>query len=39
VAPEEGSFDDDSVYYRVRHITGAATGDPTFTYASDGLGA
>jgi hypothetical protein len=39
IAPEEGSFDDDSVYYRVRHITGAATGDPTFTYASDGLGA
>lgn len=33
---DAGSFDDDTVYWRVRHITGAATGDPLFTWASDG---
>ncbi|WP_152185346.1 Mu-like prophage major head subunit gpT family protein [Segeticoccus rhizosphaerae] len=35
----EGSFDDDTIWFRVRHITGAAPGDPTFTYASDGIAA
>lgn len=34
---EDGSFDVDAVYYRGRHIVGAAQGDPMFTYASDGL--
>lgn len=36
---DAGSFDDDTIWYRVRHITGAAQGDPKFTYASDGLNA
>lgn len=36
---DAGSFDDDTISYRVRHITGAAQGDPRFTYASDGVGA
>lgn len=35
---DAGSFDDDTIWYRVRHIVGAAQGDPMFTYASDGLG-
>lgn len=35
VPQDEGSFDDDSIYYRVRHVVGAATVDPMFTYASD----
>lgn len=34
VAPEEGSFDDDTVQYRVRHSIGAATVIPTGAYAS-----
>lgn len=34
IGPEDGSFEDDTVYYRVRHITGGAAGDPKFTYAS-----
>lgn len=38
IPPEEGDFDVDAVYWRVRHIVGAAQGDPKFTYASDGLG-
>jgi hypothetical protein len=38
VGPDSGSFDNDSVQWRVRHIVGAAQGDPTFTWASDGLG-
>lgn len=38
IAPDEGSFDTDSVDWRCRHITGSAAGDPMFTYASDGLG-
>ena len=33
---DAGSFDDDTIYYRVRHIVGAAAGDHLFTYASDG---
>lgn len=36
IAPEEGSFDDDTVQYRVRHVTGAATVIPTETYVSVG---
>lgn len=36
---DAGSFDDDTISYRIRHITGAAQGDPRFTYASDGVGA
>ena len=31
---DDGSFDDDTCYWRVRHIVGAAIGDPVFTYAS-----
>lgn len=34
-----GSFDDDTVWYRGRHIMGVAPGDPTLTYASDNTGA
>lgn len=34
---DAGSFDDDTIWYRTRHITGAAQGDPMFTYASDGI--
>lgn len=36
VAPEEGSFDEDGVWYRVRHIVGSATVDPIHTYAGTG---
>lgn len=36
IAPEEGSFDDDTIQYRVRHVIGASAGDPTFTFASRG---
>jgi hypothetical protein len=38
LGPDAGSFDNDSVRWRVRHICGAAQGDPKFTWASDGLG-
>lgn len=38
IPASEGSFDDDTIWFRVRHIVGAAAGDPTFTYASDGQG-
>lgn len=34
--PDEGDFDDDSVRYRVRHVTGAAQVDPIHTYAGTG---
>lgn len=34
VSGDQGSFDEDTIWYRVRHIVGAAGGDPTFTYAS-----
>lgn len=34
-----GSFDDDTIWYRGRHIVGAATGDPVLTYGSDNTGA
>jgi len=36
VDPGDGDFDDDSVRYRVRHVTGAAQVDPTHTYAGTG---
>jgi hypothetical protein len=36
VSPDAGDFDDDSVRYRVRHVTGAASVDPIHTYASTG---
>ncbi len=36
IGPEDGSFDEDTIWYRVRAIVGAAHGDPEFTYASDG---
>ena len=36
IAPEQGSFDDDTVQYRARHVFGAAAVDPTFTFASTG---
>lgn len=34
VPVEDGSFDDDTIYFRVRHITGGAAGDPRFAYAN-----
>lgn len=34
-----GSFDDDTIWYRGRHIVGAAPGDPVLTYGSDNTGA
>ncbi|WKN47143.1 hypothetical protein [Nocardioides sp. Arc9.136] len=34
-----GSFDDDTIWYRGRHIMGVAHGDPTLTYGSDNTGA
>jgi len=37
IPPEEGDFDVDAIYWRARHIVGAAQGDPKFTYASDGI--
>lgn len=33
-----GSFDDDTVWFRGRHIVGAAHADPTLTYGSDNTG-
>lgn len=33
-----GSFDDDTIWYRGRHIMGVAHGDPTLTYGSDNSG-
>ena len=39
ISPLDGGFDDDTIWYRVRHIAGAAQGDPTFAVASDGAGA
>ena len=38
LGPDEGSFLNDSIEYRARHICGAATGDPALTYASDNTG-
>ncbi|MDP9820390.1 phage major capsid protein [Nocardioides massiliensis] len=34
-----GSFDDDTIWYRGRHIMGVAHGDPVLTYGSDNTGA
>lgn len=39
LSPQDGSFEDDTIWMRVRHIVGAAQGDPTFALASDGAGA
>lgn len=36
IDPSEGSFDEDAVYYRVRHVTGSASVDPIHTYAGTG---
>ena len=36
ISPLEGSFEIDDIQTRVRHILGHQTGDPTFTYVSDG---
>lgn len=36
VSPDSGDFDDDSVRYRVRHVTGGASVDPMHTYAGTG---
>lgn len=36
ISPEEGDFQVDGVWYRVRHVTGGATADPIHTYASTG---
>lgn len=30
---DEGSFDDDTCYWRIRHVVGGASGDPTFAVA------
>lgn len=38
IVATEGSFDDDTVWYRGRHIMGSAYGDPTLTYGSDNSG-
>lgn len=34
----EGSFDDDTRWYRGRHVMGTAHGDPVLTYGSDNTG-
>lgn len=39
VDPSEGSFNEDAVYYRVRHVVGGATVDPIHTYAATGVAA
>ena len=39
ISPLEGSFDIDDIQTRVRHVLGHQTGDPTFTFASDGTAA
>jgi hypothetical protein len=39
IVVNDGSFDDDTIWYRGRHIMGAAAGDPTLTYGSDNTGA
>lgn len=36
ITPLEGSFDNDGIQTRVRHVLGHQTGDPTFTFASTG---
>ena len=39
VVATAGSFDDDTIWYRGRHIMGVAHGDPSLTYGSDNSGA
>lgn len=39
IVVNSGSFDDDTIWYRGRHIMGVAHGDPTLTYGSDNTGA
>lgn len=36
ISPLEGSFDIDDIQTRVRHVVGHQTGDPTYTFCSDG---
>lgn len=36
IAPSEGSFNEDGVFYRVRHVVGSANVDPIHTYAATG---
>ncbi|MBO0826215.1 MAG: Mu-like prophage major head subunit gpT family protein [Streptosporangiales bacterium] len=36
IPAEEGSFDNDDIQYRVRHVLGGTTLDPIASYASDG---
>lgn len=36
IGAEQGDFEVDGVWYRVRHVTGAATVDPIHTYAATG---
>jgi hypothetical protein len=36
ISPEEGDFEVDGVWYRVRHVTGGAQLDPIHTFASTG---
>ena len=36
ISPEEGDFEIDGVWYRVRHVTGSANVDPIHTYGSSG---
>lgn len=36
IAPTEGDFEIDGVWYRVRHVTGSANVDPVHTYGSTG---
>lgn len=36
ISPEEGSFNEDGVFYRVRHVAGGAHVVPTHTYAATG---
>mgnify|MGYP003691834367 CR=1 FL=1 len=38
IVVNQGSFDDDTIWYRGRHIMGVAHGDPTLTYGSDNSG-
>lgn len=38
IGPEEGDFEVDGVWYRVRHVVGGASLDPIHTYASTGAG-
>lgn len=36
ITPEEGSFEDDTIQYRVRHVIGSSLVIPTETYVSNG---